>query len=94
METIDTTRKPVPLTELMAGERGELQTAELERDDRELLYALGLTEASPFRLCKTGNPWIVQVRSTRIGLSDSVARSLMVLREQGPNGERRNGGGS
>jgi Fe2+ transport system protein FeoA len=69
------------LTDLTPGETGRLQGAELLEADRQLLSALGLVDHSRFRLCKAGNPWIVQVRGTRIGLADAVARRLQVVSE-------------
>ena len=66
------------LTDLRPGTRGRLLAADLERDDLALLHALGLAENSAFRLCKAGDPWIVQVRGTRIGLSQHVAELLRV----------------
>lgn len=66
------------LTDLPPGSRGRLLAAHLERDDLALLHALGLGERSAFRLCKAGDPWIVQVRGTRIGLSQHVAELLQV----------------
>ena len=72
---------PVPLTSLQPGDRGRLHDSVLDASDQQMLMALGLAPKSRLRLCKAGNPWIVQVRSTRIGLADAVARNLMVLRE-------------
>lgn len=68
------------LVDLSPGHRGRLLAAHLERDDLALLHALGLAERSAFRLCKAGEPWIVQVRGTRIGLSQTVAEMLQVER--------------
>ena len=70
--------KPLCLVDLRAGDRGRLVAADLEGKDLELLHALGFSEHCRFRLCKAGNPWIVQVRGTRIGLSGDVARKLRV----------------
>lgn len=70
-----------PLTALSPGERGFVHTDSMRREDRELLAALGLVDRSPLRLCKAGAPWIVQVRGTRIGLSEDVARRLQVTPE-------------
>lgn len=72
----------VRLTELGAGERGRLHAADLAGHDREMLQALGLAKHCRFRLCKAGNPWIVQVRSTRVGLSGAVARRILVIPER------------
>jgi Fe2+ transport system protein FeoA len=44
-----------------------------------LIRALGLTRTSEFRVCQNGEPCIVQVRSTRIGLSRAVAGQIYVL---------------
>lgn len=83
--------RAVPLTALRTGDRARLVEGASGRetgghqafshDDRASLAALGLTSSSPFRVARAGDPWIVQVRSTRIGLSDAVARCLRVLPE-------------
>jgi Fe2+ transport system protein FeoA len=51
----------------------------LDDDTRSLLRSLGLTDASHVRVCKAGDPFIIQVRSTRIGLSSSVAGNIYVV---------------
>ncbi len=68
----------VPLTSLALGARGSLRLAELESSDSALLAALGLSLGSRFRVCKRGEPWILQVRSTRIGLAQRIASHLLV----------------
>ncbi len=73
---------PVRLTELRTGDHGRLHTTRLVVDDREMLRALGLAERSRFRVCKAGDPWILQVRSTRVGISDAVARRILVIRDR------------
>lgn len=75
---------PINLTQLRTGEFGRLHAANLEGSDSEILTALGLAERSRFRVSKTGDPWILEVRSTRIGLSAAIARSLLVVRETLP----------
>jgi hypothetical protein len=37
---------------------------------------MGLSESAPVRICRQGEPCIVLVRSTRVGLSRAVARQL------------------
>lgn len=69
----------VPLTQMRAGDRGRLYATRLVVNDREMLHALGLAERSPFRVCKAGDPWILQVRSTRIGMSPEVAHRILVI---------------
>jgi Fe2+ transport system protein FeoA len=48
-----------------------------------VLRSLGLTDDCVLRLCQAGDPCIVQVKSTRIGLSSAVARCLYVVPEPG-----------
>jgi Fe2+ transport system protein FeoA len=69
----------VPLDTLGPGAVARLHEARLSPEACETLGALGLTEACELRLCKAGEPFIVQVRSTRIGLSRAVARGLYVI---------------
>jgi len=71
--------QPVPLTDLRAGAKVRLHEARVDHECREWLRALGLTDASDLRLCKHGDPCIIQVRSTRIGLSKSVASRVFVM---------------
>jgi len=72
----------VPLTALAAGSKAVLQDV---GDPRlfALLRSLGLTGRTEFRLCRVGDPCIIQVRSTRIGLSKAVAESVIVSRADG-----------
>jgi len=54
-----------------------------DAEARPFLRALGLLDASRLRLCKGGDPCIVQVRATRIGLSRAVAEHLLVVPDRG-----------
>jgi Fe2+ transport system protein FeoA len=69
---------PVPLTSVP---QGVLVTLHEIRDAQSqvLLRSLGLTQAARLRLCKLGDPCIVQVRATRIGFSRAVAQSVYVV---------------
>jgi Fe2+ transport system protein FeoA len=69
------------LCDLEVGTVARFHEARLDADVRDLLHALGLTPSSRVRLCKAGEPYIVQVRSTRIGLSRAVARAIFVIPE-------------
>lgn len=73
--------KPVRLSELRVGSRARFHEARLDPASCNLLRALGLTSACELRLCKTGEPCIVQVRATRIGLSRAVAGGIFVIPE-------------
>ena len=76
---------PVPLTAVTAGASARLHATSLDDDTRSLLRSLGLTDASHLRVCKIGEPFIIQVRTTRIGLSSAVAGGIFVV----PDGEAR-----
>ena len=67
------------------GPRARLHTTQLDHDTRSLLRSLGLTDASRLRVCKCGEPLIIQVRATRIGLSSSVAGSIYVVLDGEPH---------
>ena len=75
------TSAPVRLSELSEGQVARLHGANLNPHDCALLRALGLTDRCVMRICKVGEPCIVQVRSTRIGLSRAVADGILVVPE-------------
>ena len=58
-----------------------MHRADLSPQDCALLQALGLTDSCVLRVCKIGEPCIVQVRTTRIGLSRAVADGIFVVPE-------------
>jgi Fe2+ transport system protein FeoA len=70
---------PIPLSRLPIGASARLHQTDLDQATVRMLNALGLTQSSEFRLCKTGEPCIIQVRSTRIGLSRGVASRILVM---------------
>lgn len=72
---------PVRLCDLEEGCAARFHEASLDAEARDLLRALGLTASSVVRLCKRGEPCIVQVRATRIGLSKFVAGQIYVIPE-------------
>lgn len=69
----------VPLSALAAGQTVRLYGSNLTPQDCALLRAIGMTDRCMMRICKIGEPCIVQVRSTRIGLSRSVADGILVV---------------
>ena len=73
----------VPLSQLAAGAVARLHAADIASSERAMLRALGLTSRSVLRVCKSGDPCIVQVRTTRIGLSRTLADSIIVVPEPG-----------
>ena len=70
---------PVRLSAVAPGQVVRLHGANLTPQDCALLRALGLTDRCTLRICKIGEPCIVQVRATRIGLSRSVADGILVV---------------
>ena len=75
---VKTATESISLTDLMVGARARLLSTRLDTPTRSLLRALGLTDACQLRVCKRGEPFIIQVRSTRIGLSRAVASGIIV----------------
>jgi Fe2+ transport system protein FeoA len=73
--------KAIRLCDLAVGAIARFHRAELDPEAFHLLQTLGFTKASQVRLCKGGEPCIVQVRSTRIGLSRAVAGCIFVIPE-------------
>lgn len=78
-----TSTAPVPdgavsLATLREGECGRAHTAQLPCEDCDLLNAMGLTEACEVRVCRKGEPCIVQVNTTRLGLSAALARRILI----------------
>ena len=70
---------PIRLCDLEVGRAARFHASTLDADASDLLRPLGLTAQSIIRLCKRGEPCIVQVRSTRIGLSKTVAGAIFVI---------------
>jgi len=68
---------PVSLATLAPGTVAVLQRV-LDADSGAVLRSLGLTAGARFRVCQLGDPYIIQVRSTRIGISKEVAGSVLV----------------
>jgi Fe2+ transport system protein FeoA len=71
----------LPLSELAAGRVARLDRRELSEGEACLLAAMGLTLGSRLVVRSNGDPCIVEVRSTRIGLARSVASRLLVSDE-------------
>lgn len=67
----------VPLLDLAPGTMAILRDV-LDPQSHAVLRSLGLTDGARLRICRLGDPCIIQVRSTRIGLSKVVAQSIYV----------------
>lgn len=79
------TVRPVALSTLRTGAHGRVHEPLLDEESTSLLYALGLSVSQRFKLCKTGEPCIVQIGATRIGVSKAVAARILVVPD-GPDG--------
>jgi uncharacterized iron-regulated membrane protein/Fe2+ transport system protein FeoA len=69
----------VRLSEVPVGFTAQLHQTHVDAESRSVLRALGLTDASVLRVCKQGEPCVVQVRATRIGISGRIARDVFVV---------------
>ena len=80
----DTTnsKKLVPLTTLSDGTCATVEHREMCGEDCELLSAMGLTDRCRLRICRVGEPCIIQVAATRLGLSSKMASKIMVRPDQ------------
>ena len=66
------------LADLPVGSTARLSCEELSEGEACLLAAMGMTEGCRLKVRTSGDPCIVEVRSTRIGLARSVAVRLVV----------------
>jgi Fe2+ transport system protein FeoA len=73
----------IRLSDVTTGTVARLHEVHLDREAHDVLRGLGLTDTATFRICKQGEPCVVQVHATRIGLSNRVARQILV-RPQAP----------
>ena len=73
------TNRVLRLSDVPEGSTVRLYDTHLDAQSRRQLRGLGLTDASPLRVCKQGEPCVVQVRTTRIGISASIAQQVIVL---------------
>lgn len=78
---MDPSAAPVRLSDLEPGQPARFyeHAPSLDGEARDLLRALGLTASAIVRVRKRGDPCIVQIRATRIGLSAAVAGQILVL---------------
>lgn len=74
------------LCEVPCGDCVRIDSKGLEPGEWALLRALGLSERATVRIAKAGDPCILQVRSTRIGVPAALARRIWA--RQVTNGSR------
>lgn len=73
----------MPLAQLKRGQTARVESASLERDDADLIRAMGLRPSATVRMCRLGQPCIVEVCDStgpfcRIGLARDLASRVMV----------------
>ena len=73
-------RELIPLSELGESEEAVVHITDLDIDERIALSAMGLHDDVTFQLCQQGQPCIVQVEATRLGLSRELTSRIMVRR--------------
>jgi Fe2+ transport system protein FeoA len=66
------------LTDISAGASVRLRGHELEAHEARLLAAMGLTEGCRLDVRAAGDPTIVAIRSTRLGLARALAQRVLV----------------
>ena len=69
----------VPLAALAVGAIGRVHHADVEDSTGRFLRAIGLTSTAAFRVCRRGEPCIIQVRATRVGLAKAIADRILVV---------------
>ena len=69
----------IPLSQLARGERAVVETGALEAEESALLGAMGLHQGCEVTVCRAGYNCIVQVESTRLGISRRVAQRILAL---------------
>ncbi len=78
-----TPKTPICLCDLAVGATARFHAADLDPEFSRFLRSVGLTQTSELRLCRNGDPCIVQVRATRIGMSKAVAGQVYVVPTSG-----------
>ena len=66
----------IPLSTLRSGDHATLDRT--EPADTAWLHALGLSGARPFFVRREGDPVVVDIGATSIGLSAPLARTILV----------------
>ncbi len=68
----------VPLAHLTGGQRCCVAAMDVNPAEAQLLEAMGLTERCELCVCQPGEPCIVRINATRLGLAGSLARRIVV----------------
>ncbi|MCH8821905.1 MAG: ferrous iron transport protein A [Planctomycetes bacterium] len=68
----------VSLAQLSSGARCRIAVMQLQPADTRLLNAMGLTDHCELCVCRPGEPCIVRINCTRLGIAGSLARKILV----------------
>ena len=80
VETPTIELNPIPLSQLREREHAVMHVTDLDQDERDALVALGMHDDATFELCQQGQPCIIQIEATRLGLSRELTSRIMVRR--------------
>ncbi len=68
----------VPLAQLASGQRCRVAVMNVNPAEAQLLSAMGLTDHCELCVCRPGEPCIIRINCTRLGLAGSLARRILV----------------
>ena len=80
VETPTIELNPIPLSQLREREHAVMHVVDLNQDEGDALVALGMHDDAIFELCQQGQPCIIQIEATRLGLSRELTSRIMVRR--------------
>lgn len=70
--------RSINLSELAAGAEGIVAETSCKAEEGPLLRAMGLEPGGRIRVARQGEPCIVEVNGSRIGLSSDISRQVQV----------------
>jgi len=73
----------ISLTEILEGVPGRIESIDASATDLERMEVMGLCVGRTVEVVQAGDPMIVRVLGTRIGLAAVLARSVRVTTERG-----------
>ena len=68
----------VPLAQLASGQRCRVAAMNVNPAEAQLLEAMGLTNHCELCVCRPGEPCIIRINCTRLGLAGTLARRILV----------------
>ena len=68
----------VPLAQLASGQRCRVAAMNVNPAEAQLLEAMGLTNHCELCVCRPGEPCIIRINCTRLGLAGTLDRRILV----------------